>query len=235
MVFNLDMARLLDNLQMTFINRSVVISRAVTILRSNETYLCIEGLRKAFAGSKGSRRDQGATGFTETKHRFRVGSAHCPGRLRCDVFGGPLFAKVPCGGGEEVQEGSWDAARSWTWGVRALMRSAVQWDLRQRRMGADVVEGSTAGEQRIQLTLYLVAGRGQSLSRFLRGFEDFSLSVFLSGFEVDLFYVQCSGSLFGGMRVRLEQSWRQVLSSKFQVQSSHRLLVRCRLVQGAGR
>lgn len=39
------MTRLLDNLQMTFINRSVVISRAVTILRSNETYLCIEGLR----------------------------------------------------------------------------------------------------------------------------------------------------------------------------------------------
>lgn len=44
MVYYLDMARLLDNLQMTFINRSVVISRAVTILRSNETYLCIEGL-----------------------------------------------------------------------------------------------------------------------------------------------------------------------------------------------
>ena len=44
MVYYLDMTRLLDNLQMTFINRSVVISRAVTILRSNETYLCIEGL-----------------------------------------------------------------------------------------------------------------------------------------------------------------------------------------------
>ena len=46
MVYYLDMARLLDNLQMTFMNRSVVISRAVTILRSNETYLCIEGLRR---------------------------------------------------------------------------------------------------------------------------------------------------------------------------------------------
>lgn len=104
MVFNLDMARLLDNLQMTFINRSVVISRAVTILRSNETYLCIEGLRKAFAGSKGSRRDQGVTGFMETKHCFRVGSAHCPGRLRCDVSGEPLFTKVPCGGGSSRRQ-----------------------------------------------------------------------------------------------------------------------------------
>lgn len=38
------MSRSQDNLQMTFINRSVVISRAVTILRSNETYLRIGGL-----------------------------------------------------------------------------------------------------------------------------------------------------------------------------------------------
>ncbi len=86
MVFNLDMARLLDNLQMTFINRSVVISRAVTILRSNETYLCIEGLLKALAGSKRPAAGfHGVTGNKETKQRFRVGSAHCPGRLRCDV------------------------------------------------------------------------------------------------------------------------------------------------------
>lgn len=44
MVFYLDMSRTQDNLQMTFINRSVVNSRAVTILRSNETYLRIGGL-----------------------------------------------------------------------------------------------------------------------------------------------------------------------------------------------
>ena len=31
---------------MTFVNRSVVVSRAVTILRSNETYLCIVRLQK---------------------------------------------------------------------------------------------------------------------------------------------------------------------------------------------
>lgn len=36
-VFNLDTSRAQDNPQMTFINQSVVISRAVTILRSNET------------------------------------------------------------------------------------------------------------------------------------------------------------------------------------------------------
>jgi hypothetical protein len=44
-VFNLIMSWAQDNLQMTFINRSVVISRAVTILRSSETYLCIGCLR----------------------------------------------------------------------------------------------------------------------------------------------------------------------------------------------
>ncbi len=45
MVYYLDMSRTQDNLQMTFLNRSVVVSRAVTILRSNETYLRIACLR----------------------------------------------------------------------------------------------------------------------------------------------------------------------------------------------
>jgi hypothetical protein len=38
---------------MTFINRSVVISRAVTILRSNETYLCIGCLPLATSETRG--------------------------------------------------------------------------------------------------------------------------------------------------------------------------------------
>ena len=48
-VFYLGMSRTQDNLQMTFINQSVVISRAVTILRSNETYLWIGCLLLAMA------------------------------------------------------------------------------------------------------------------------------------------------------------------------------------------
>jgi hypothetical protein len=48
MVFNLDMTQSHDYLQMTFINRSVVMNRAVTILRFHETYLRIGGLRGAY-------------------------------------------------------------------------------------------------------------------------------------------------------------------------------------------
>lgn len=68
-----------------------------------------------------------------------------------------------------------------------------------------MVVGSTAWVQQVQLTLYLVAGRGQSFSRFLLGFEYFSFSVFLSGLELKLFQVQYLESRLGAIRVRPKQ------------------------------
>ena len=78
-VFYHDMSRTQDNLQMTFINRSVVISRAVTILRSNETYLrigCLTPLRH------------------HGRRRHTTSSMCCVG-----LGGGGVVLAAPCGDG----------------------------------------------------------------------------------------------------------------------------------------
>lgn len=133
---------------------------------------------KAAAGTRGRRGSWRRSIATESVVRTA--------QAGCDATSpGPLLAKVPCGGGGRKSREQLVAVWLLAWGVRSLLRLAVQWDLRQRTKRLLSGRGIDCWGTTGTVNSVSVAGRGQSFTRLLLGSEYFSLSAFLSGFDLD--------------------------------------------------